>query len=279
MSTEKNSWVKDLLVAFAATTLSIILTFGTTGVINRVKQKQERKLTALMVMSSIEQFARDLETVEEYAATRDSIAAWLLSIPVEDVAKYDDGPLEDVYYEAINLVSINHDRTSETIFTSHIDTWKNMGNFKFIDGVGSSFSSMNSIEEHYNNWVHSLSEANDRIALHPSDYPGNTKMAKILGNEEMRTELRQIHRVRGFLSYYAAVLRADNLNNMRLIGISEKEVMDFTNDLGAADDYEEEILNQEDFEKPDIDVDSVTANHAFVRQIDSLRQAKKGAGK
>ena len=137
----------------------------------------------------------------------------------------------------------------------------------------------NSIEEQYNNWVHSLSEANDRIALHPSDYPGNTKMAKILGNEEMRTELRQIHRVRGFLSYYAAVLRADNLNNMRLIGISEKEVMDFTNDLGAADDYEEEILNQVDFEKPDIDVDSVTANHAFVRQLDSLLRVKKGTRK
>ena len=66
MATEKKSptWVKDLLVAFAATTLSIILTFGTTGVINRVKQKQERRLTALMVMSSIEQFARDLEDLE-----------------------------------------------------------------------------------------------------------------------------------------------------------------------------------------------------------------------
>ena len=58
MSTDKKTWVKDLLVAFAATTLSIILTFGTTGVINRGKQKQERKLTALMVMGSIEQFAR-----------------------------------------------------------------------------------------------------------------------------------------------------------------------------------------------------------------------------
>ena len=279
MSTEKNSWVKDLLVAFAATTLSIILTFGTTGVINRVKQKQERKLTALMVMSSIEQFARDLETVEEYAATRDSIAAWLLSIPVEDVAKYDDGPLEDVYYEAINLVSINHDRTSETIFTSHIDTWKNMGNFKFIDNVGWCFSYMNLIEETYNKTVDVLVAANDRIVLHQNEYPGDTKMEKLLRDDELRQILKSIHTHRSYLSFCAANLRMENRNNMRLIGISEKEVMDFTNDLGAADDYEEEILNQEDFEKPDIDVDSVTANHAFVRQIDSLRQAKKGAGK
>ena len=79
---------------------------------------------------------------------------------------------------------------------------------------------------------------------------------------------------REWLKFCIAELRLENRNNMRYIGISEKEVMDFTNDLGAADDYEEEILNQVDFEKPDIDVDSVTANHAFVRQIDSLLRVK-----
>ena len=65
MASQKKSpaWLKDLLVAFAATTLSIILTFGTTGIINRVKQKQERKLTALMVMGSIEQYARQLDSL------------------------------------------------------------------------------------------------------------------------------------------------------------------------------------------------------------------------
>ena len=42
MKTEKKPvpWLKDLLVAFAATTLSIILTFGTTLVVNRINQKQ-----------------------------------------------------------------------------------------------------------------------------------------------------------------------------------------------------------------------------------------------
>ena len=271
MATEKKPWVKDLLVAFAATTLSIILTFGTTGIVNRVRQKQERKLTALMVMSSIEQFARDLETIEEYTATKDSIATWLLSLPVEDVANAGDGPLEELYYEAINLLAYFHDRTSETIFTSHIDTWKNMGNFKFIDGVGSSFSTMNSIEEQYNNWVKELSETDGRIVLHPSEYPGRTMMEKRLRNEEMRTELRQIHRIRGFLTSCAAGLRADNLNNMRLIGISEKEVMAFTDNLGAADDdCEDVIMNQLDFEKPAIDADSVAANLSLVRQVDSL---------
>ena len=136
MATEKKSWVKDLLVAFAATTLSIILTFGTTGIINRVKQKQDRKLTALMVMSSIEQFARDLEFLEKDYAYRDSIATWLLSLPVEKVGKIDDVSFDDALMEVYNLARVNRDRTAETIFCSHIDTWKNMGNFQFINHVG-----------------------------------------------------------------------------------------------------------------------------------------------
>lgn len=61
---------------------------------------------------------------------------------------------------------------------------------------------------------------------------------------------------------------------MRLIGISEKEVMDFTDNLGAADEYEDEILYPVDFRKPDIDVDHVAANLSFARQLDSLHHAK-----
>ena len=108
MATQKKSptWLKDLLVAFAATTLSIILTFGTTGVINRVKQKQERRLTALMVMSSIEQFARDLEENEEDTAYRDSIAAWLLSLPFEDRAALGEEQLEVAYRTAPTLAAL-----------------------------------------------------------------------------------------------------------------------------------------------------------------------------
>ena len=101
-------------------------------------------------------------------------------------------------------------------------------------------------------------------------------MEKILRDEEMRELLRTIHGERGYLSFWATGLRADNRNNMRLIGISEKEVMDFTDNLGAADYYEEEVLSPVDFKKPEIDVDYVAANLSFARQLDSLRKAKKG---
>ena len=274
MATEKKSWVKDLLVAFAATTLSIILTFGTTGIVNRVRQKQERKLTALMVMSSIEQFARDLELIEEQIAHKDSIATWLLSLPVETVAKMDYGPIDDALVEVYDLPIITHDRTAETIFSSHIDTWKNMGNFKFINNVGWSFSTMNTIEEMYNAAISGMVETEGNIISHPSDYPGNTMNERILRNETVRSDFKSLHNIRRELGIYAANIRMENRNNMRLIGIPEKEVMAFTDDMGAADEIEEEVLNPLDFVKPDIEIDSVAVHLSFARQLDSLLRVK-----
>lgn len=37
---EKKPWIKDLLVAFAGTTLSIILTFGTSALIDHINRNQ-----------------------------------------------------------------------------------------------------------------------------------------------------------------------------------------------------------------------------------------------
>ncbi len=55
------NWWKDFVVAILATTVSIVLTFGTSKLVDLNKQKKERRLTALMVMSSIESFARSID--------------------------------------------------------------------------------------------------------------------------------------------------------------------------------------------------------------------------
>ena len=143
----------------------------------------------MMVMGSIEQFARQLEEIEKDTAHRDSIATWLLSIPIEDVVKYGDSLFIDALSETIDLSAVTYDRTAETIFSSNIDTWKNMGNFKFINSVGNCFSEMNLIEEHHNGSVLELLAVFENIVLHESAYPGNTRAEKALRNEEARAQL------------------------------------------------------------------------------------------
>ncbi len=67
-------WWKDFVVAILATTVSIVLTFGTSKWVERNNQKKERRLTSLMVMSSIESFARSIDESAEVWDRLDSVA-------------------------------------------------------------------------------------------------------------------------------------------------------------------------------------------------------------
>ena len=86
---------------------------------------------------------------------------------------------------------------------------------------------------------------------------------------------------REWLNFNIAQLRAQNRNNMRFIGISEDEVMAFTDNLGVvtADEFEPDDLMPNDYKRPSPNVDSLAVHLSYARQLDSLRQVKKGAGK
>lgn len=76
---------KNLLYTLLGTTISILLTFGTTALIQQHRKAQERKLTALSVMGNIEKFASNLEDISQTMATRDTIAIYLLTLPVDSL--------------------------------------------------------------------------------------------------------------------------------------------------------------------------------------------------
>lgn len=88
----------------------------------RNNQKKERRLTALMVMSSIESFARNLDASAKDWDRLDSIAVWLLRLPIDEVARLGDEPFEEAVQELFQAPIIRHDNTADTIFSSNIDT-------------------------------------------------------------------------------------------------------------------------------------------------------------
>ena len=62
------TWAKDLLMTFAGTTLSIILTFGTAGYLDRKEQREDGRQAAMMVIHDMENSAdlfRKLADLEE----------------------------------------------------------------------------------------------------------------------------------------------------------------------------------------------------------------------
>ena len=268
------NWWKDFVVAILATTVSIVLTFGTSKLIERNNQKKERKLTALMVMSSIESFARSLDESAAVWDRMDSIAVWLLRLPIDEVAELGDDPFEAAIQEVFQAPIIRHDNTAETIFSSNIDTWKNMGNFQFVDNVGACFSQMNWIEETINKSAVEYAEHQTRFFNNYSDYPGITATEKLLKDEQVRRQLQIPNSNKAWLAYCSDNLRRMNRKNMKLIGISEKEVLAFTDaraDVAVEEDPEPDYSV---FMKPHPDKESIDANLDYARQLNSLLNQK-----
>ena len=264
------NWWKDFVVAILATTVSIVLTFGTGKLVERNNQKKERRLTALMVMSSIESFARSIDETTEIWDRLDSVAVWLLRLPIEEVERLGEEPFQDAVNEVFQAPIIRHDQTAETIFSSNIDTWKNMGNFQFVDNVGACFSQMNWIEEKINEDAVEYAGLQERIFNNFSEYPGNTFTEKLLRDELARRQLQMPNSYKAWLAYCSDNLRRMNRKNMKLIGIPEEEVLAFTDARAEVAIEEEAMPVPSDFMKPHPDKESIDANLDYARQLDSL---------
>lgn len=230
VDTKGMPFLKQVGMIVLSTTISLSLTLGVLQFLDTQNKKKDRRLSAMMVMSNIESFARTLEERSEALKETDSIGAWLLALPMESLDTLPEEPLYDMVKQVIltATITIEHDHTAENIFSNDINVWKNLGNFAFIDNVGRCFADINFVENYWNGWTDEVETLTDKIYLHPDEYKGKSSGSKLLHNEEIRKRIDNIHERCFWLKYVAAQIRYDNRLNMKAIGISEKEVIEFT---------------------------------------------------
>ena len=58
------SWLNRFLMSLAATTVSIVLTFGTTVILDRKKQKEEKREMVMMVMYDMYNSLKSIEKAD-----------------------------------------------------------------------------------------------------------------------------------------------------------------------------------------------------------------------
>ena len=136
---------------------------------------------------------------------------------------------------------------------------------------------MDDLIESYNQRINDFNSILEDIVLRPDDHPGSSSAEKYLRYDLFREQFRVIYNyLEQELSLTSADLRRRNRNSMRYIGISEKEVMAFTDNqgVGMADEIEEDDLEPIDFKKATPDLDSLTVHLSYARQLDSLRRVK-----
>lgn len=267
------SWVRES--QFLATTLSIILTFGTTALVNHCQRLKDRQLSAMMVMGNIETFSRKVEEMASSMARRDSIATWMLSLPQDSLDLIPPSEMVDLINEVIAGIDfLTHDKTAESIFSSNIETWKNMQKFQFIDNVGSCFSEMNADENYWREWVKSFEEAVNEVLEHPEEHSGERTCTKLLRNDVFRQKIESFHVRQYWLEYLAAKYRYLNQKSAKMMDIKYEKVEAFADERLNEVNIDEVEPVQSQFRKKPLKADSLNTLRPIKLRIDSIMHGK-----
>ena len=255
---KRGGFWKQLGMLVLGTTISLVLTFGTAWIIDNHQRAKDRRLTALMVMSNIEAFAQQFDSVFVQTAEADSAIAWLRGKPLDVLGQMPNDKLKELLYKAQYKQEFTYDRSAEKIFSNSIDTWKNMGNFQFIDNVGLCFSKMEFWSKILNDYIAELNAEMLNVTNNPNQFPGETLAMKKLGNMKIRAMLWRLHNYRKWLHDCTEELRYLNRKNMAVIGISEQELKEFIEERQREIEIDEEDPTTKVFEFPALKVDDLT---------------------
>lgn len=272
----KGGFWRQIGMIIIGTSISLVLTVTVTKLLDSHQRAKDRHLSAMMVLSNIESFSRRLEEHAEIIAPQDSIATWLFSKSFDELELMPENELRGLIEQAIPNLFLTYDKSAENIFSNNIETWKNMGNVHFIDQVGQCFSAMHSIEEYWNKRITKINEVVLDINENPSNYEGSTLPMKKIRSEKVRSGLKSIHYLRGWLSYTAATMRYHNLNNMASINITEQEVIDFTDYREQEIENPNKVPDISDYQSASLNPDSLTTMRSFNARLEQLTRENMG---
>ena len=137
----KLSTGKKFLMSLLATTVSIVLTFGTTTIIDRKKQKAEKREMVLMVMYDMRESLKAVEQCQMNLRAFCDVQVDLVAHPEKFYASVAD--------LLVNAPVLTYTTTTENIFKSNIETIRTIGNILFVETVSAFYNE----REHYNKEV------------------------------------------------------------------------------------------------------------------------------
>ena len=260
-------WIKES--QFLATTLSIILTFGTTGLVEYCQRVKDRKMSAIMVLSTIENFSTNVDLMAQKMARCDSIGTWLLSLPQDSLDKIQPEEVTGILNEMLTLIDyMSHDKTAENIFGNSFETWKNMGNrnYRFIESVGDSFAKINAYESNWNEWVKEYEKTINNVLSEMQ--PGEHTLTKLLNDNGVRQKLESFHVRKYSLDFISAHNHYLNKKNLSIIGLKEKDIKAYT-DRRKREELPDEP-QPSDFRSEQLKPDSLYTLKQIKQHIDSI---------
>ena len=141
MKGKPSSDTKQFLMTLLATTISIILTFGTSAIIDRRHKEAAKKEMVMMILYDFD------KTIEQVKKAESAIhQAKEVEVEVARHPEYYDS-LRFYIMPAVTVASEEFSETTENIFSSNIETFNTLGNVNFVHEVSSFYSQRRSYQQ------------------------------------------------------------------------------------------------------------------------------------
>lgn len=140
-------WLKELLMTFLGTTISIVLTFGTAHYIEDRQAEQAQRQTAIMLIHDIDTSVAIAEKLAEVEEKQKAAIQFV----IDHLDQIDSLP-EDTLYTAITMLGTLFtdekcfEDAKEKVFNSSQDTWKNLDDVPFVDNMERFYRSRHYLE-------------------------------------------------------------------------------------------------------------------------------------
>lgn len=228
-----SSMMKELLMTVIATTLSIVLTFGTAQYFEHRQKLHDGRQLAIMAIHDID---NSVLMFQQYIIQEDA-RYMKAQYYMEHLDSLPTAPGQDKDDVRGYLLAIGDnftlDATSEQIFLSSQETWSNIDNPAFIDFVQSFYNDRHQVINHLNTsiqWRKPLSEEENRERqIKAPNY--------IPDHDAFLDELLRRDEVRYYIYFWTIrkqrisdiIIRWENLSNQckMLMGITDREIGEY----------------------------------------------------
>ena len=135
------SSIKQFLLSLIATTISIVLTFGTAAIIDRHKKNEAKKEMVMMVINDLDKTIEVLEKADSGLVECQTMQLELASHP----ERFDS--LRMLFPANLVWLGEEFSETTEKIFSTNIETFNTIGNVNFVNEVSSFYLSRRKYKE------------------------------------------------------------------------------------------------------------------------------------
>ena len=232
-----NNVVKETLLTIIATSISIILTFGTAHYLEQRQKEQTRKIMAMTVIHDMDVSLNTLRFLLNKEEEGANITRYLMEHidQLDEVA--DDTLFRFLGYISSSSWNTNEEfkKSNENIFNSSQESWRTLDDRTFITNVQDFYHSRGVLERVFKEWMYFRKPVSDeelyqitmasegmadRVHFLPvcRELLGTVRVKRWLETSEQRTQL-----IRSFLEKAIDI----NEENKFLMNISQKDLDEF----------------------------------------------------